>query len=54
MKHLLDLLQRLYKQEDGLTVLEYVVGAAALATVIAAVFGDWGNLLKNALAAVSL
>jgi pilus assembly protein Flp/PilA len=46
------LFKRLWKEEDGLTVLEYVVGAAALATVIALVFTDWGNTLKNALANV--
>lgn len=54
MQTLINFLKRLYKQEDGLTVLEYVVGAAALATVIALVFSDWGNLLKNALAAITL
>jgi Flp/Fap pilin component. len=46
------LFKRLWKEEDGLTVLEYVLGAAALAAVITVVFTDWGNTLKNALANV--
>lgn len=52
MQTLINFLKRLHKQEDGLTVLEYVVGAAALATAIALVFTTWGNDLKNALANV--
>lgn len=45
-------IKRFWREEAGLTVLEYVLGAAALALVISAVFTDWGNTLKNELANV--
>ena len=54
MKKQIPLIKRFWKEEAGLSVLEYVVGAGVLATVIAVVFTDWGNTLKNALAAISL
>lgn len=46
------LLKKFWKDEAGLSVLEYVLGAAALALVISVVFTDWGNTLKNELANV--
>ena len=54
MEKINSLLRKFWKDESGLSVLEYVVGAGVLATVIAVVFTDWGNTLKNALAAISL
>lgn len=52
MDKFISLIKRFWKEEAGLTVLEYVLGAAALAAVITVVFTDWGNTLKNALANV--
>lgn len=46
------LLKKFWKEEAGLTVLEYVLGAAALATVVTAVFNGWGTTLAGKLAAI--
>ena len=54
MEKINSLLRKFWKDESGLSVLEYVVGAAVLAGVIAAVFTDWGTTLATALNAIDL
>lgn len=54
MDMLISLLKRFWKEESGLTVLEYVVGAAVLAAVIGTVFYAWGDTLTAALDAIEL
>ncbi|CAM3861069.1 hypothetical protein VA7868_02716 [Vibrio aerogenes CECT 7868] len=48
LRHLL----QFFHDEDGLTVVEYVVSAALLVAVLAAVFSTWGSVLLQELATV--
>ncbi|MFA0448789.1 hypothetical protein AB4587_06420 [Vibrio breoganii] len=43
-------IKNFFKDEEGLTVVEYVLGAALLVVAIAAVFGALENGLTNSLA----
>ncbi|SHO55466.1 Flp family type IVb pilin [Vibrio quintilis] len=45
LRHLLNF----YHDEDGLTVVEYVVSAALLAVVLATVFSAWGTVILQEL-----
>jgi pilus assembly protein Flp/PilA len=52
MKTLLCRVKDFWKDEEGLTVVEYVVGAGLLVTALAVVFSGWGDLIQNELANV--
>lgn len=48
----ISLIKRFWKEESGLTVLEYVLGAAALAGLLSVFFDDYIANLKAALDAI--
>ncbi|MEI8633721.1 Flp family type IVb pilin [Vibrio sp. PP-XX7] len=52
MKNLISRCKSFLNDEEGLTVVEYVVGAGLLVAALTAVFSGWGALISNELANV--
>ncbi|CAM3861009.1 hypothetical protein VA7868_02717 [Vibrio aerogenes CECT 7868] len=52
MKNVMKQCKSFWNDEEGLTVVEYVVGAGLLVAALAAVFSGWGTLISNELANV--
>ncbi|MDW6002359.1 fimbrial protein [Vibrio mangrovi] len=52
MKALMSQFKAFWKDEEGLTVVEYVVGAGLLVAALAAVFSGWGDIISAELATV--
>jgi pilus assembly protein Flp/PilA len=46
---MISILKSFWHEDEGLTVLEYVIGAALLAAAIGTVFSTWGTKLGNEL-----
>jgi pilus assembly protein Flp/PilA len=45
-------LRNFLSDEDGLTVVEYVVSAALLAVVLTTVYSFWGNMLVQGFSSI--
>ncbi|ELL9328959.1 Flp family type IVb pilin [Vibrio fluvialis] len=41
-----------WQDEEGLTVVEYVVGAGLIVAALSVVFGGWGSTLQSQLDAI--
>ncbi|SDG66049.1 pilus assembly protein Flp/PilA [Vibrio xiamenensis] len=52
MNKLINSIQSFMKDEEGLTVVEYVVGAGLLVIALGVLFTNWGTLLQTKLEAV--
>ncbi len=52
MKSFIQHCKAFWNDEEGLTVVEYVVGAGLLVAALAVVFSGWGNLIQAELANV--
>ncbi|CAM4246905.1 Flp family type IVb pilin [Vibrio agarivorans] len=52
MRHLVNNIKAFMNDEEGLTVVEYVVGAGLLVAALAVVFTGWGAIIQAELAAV--
>lgn len=49
MRNLVTSIKTFMQDEEGLSVVEYVVGAGLLVTAIGVVFGEWGTTLDTEL-----
>ncbi len=49
MNKLINSIQSFMKDEEGLTVVEYVVGAGLLVIALGVIFNEWGTTLQGEL-----
>ncbi|MGL6258317.1 Flp family type IVb pilin [Vibrio sp. WXL103] len=49
MNNMINNIKAFMQDEEGLSVVEYVVGAGLLVTAIGVVFGEWGTTLDTEL-----